>query len=107
LFDFFNSYPKVRILVNISQWPKTDMRWYLGVRCRKCQKPILFALDRTEGTGEGETVSAGKLVLTCTLDKCKHQADYSGAAVSRFQKKGSPTETRRNDESGKGRKHKR
>jgi len=93
--------------VNISQWPKTDMRWYLGVRCRKCQKPILFALDRTEGTGEGETVSAGKLVLTCTLDKCKHQADYSGAAVSRFQKKGSSTETRRNDESGKGRKHKR
>jgi hypothetical protein len=83
------------------------MRWYLGVRCRKCHKPILFALDRTEGSGGEETVSAGKLVLTCTLDKCRHQADYSGAAVSRFQRKRSPADNRRNDESGKGRKHKR
>ena len=93
--------------MNISQWPKTDMRWYLGVRCLKCHRPILFALDRTEGTGEGQTVSAGKLVLTCTIDKCKHQADYSGAAVSRFQRKSNPARTRRNDESGKSRKHKR
>ena len=72
--------------MNILQWPKTDLRWYLGVRCRKCRVPILFALDRTEGTGEGQPVSPGKLVLTCTLDECKYRADYTAAPVFRFQK---------------------
>ena len=36
--------------VHISRWPKAD-HWYLGVRCRKCRMPILFALDRREGEG--------------------------------------------------------
>ena len=95
--------------MNISRWPKTDMRWYLGVRCRKCRSPILFALDYSEGSGGGQTASTGKLVLTCSLDKCKHRADYSDAAVSRYQKQPSttPTPTGRNNEAGKGRKHKR
>ena len=89
--------------MNILQWPKTDLRWYLGVRCRKCKTPILFALDRTEGTGEGQPVTPGKLVLTCTREKCKHQADYSAAAVSRFQKQpDSPNVTVRKNESSKG-----
>jgi hypothetical protein len=62
------------------------VRWYLGVRCRKCRTPILFALDRSEGTGQTAPVSTGKLVLTCAIEDCKHQADYTAAAVSRFQK---------------------
>jgi hypothetical protein len=37
--------------------------------------PILFALDRAEGAGKRQPVSAGKLVLTCPLDNCRHQAD--------------------------------
>ena len=95
------------ILVNISRWPKPDMRWYLGVRCKKCHMPILFALDPTEGAGESKPAWAEKLVLTCTVDTCRHQADYSAAAVSRFQKQpGEPTDRGRNNESHKRRKHK-
>jgi len=82
------------------------MRWYLGVRCKKCRLPILFALDRTEGAEKREPLSAGKLVLTCPLDNCRHQADYTGAAVSRFQKQPvKPNETGEDNESTKGRKH--
>jgi hypothetical protein len=94
--------------VNILQWPKTDLRWYLGVHCQKCKVPILFALDRTEGTGEGQPMSPGKLVLTCTREKCKHQADYSTAAVSRFQKRPDTLNgNARKNESSKGAKRKR
>jgi len=46
----------------------------------------LFALDRSEGTEEEVTPLAGKLVLTCTTDKCRHRADYTAASVSRFRK---------------------
>jgi hypothetical protein len=69
--------------------------------------PIFFALDRSEGAKEGQPVSAGKLVLTCPLDECRHQADYTAAAVSRFQKmSGKPNEIERNNESSKSRKRK-
>jgi hypothetical protein len=68
----------------------------------------LFALDRTEGTEKREPLSAGKLFLTCPLDNCRHQADYTGAAVSRFQKQPvTPNETGKDNESTKGRKHNR
>ncbi len=78
------------------------MRWYLGVRCQNCHLPILFALDRSEGVGKPQPLSGGKLVLTCPLDNCRHQADYTGAAVARFQKQPvNPNETARNNESGK------
>ncbi len=73
--------------MNISRWPKTDTRWYLGVRCSKCRVPILFALDHSEGLGERQPPPADKLVLTCPLEKCGHRADYTSAAVARFQKK--------------------
>lgn len=77
--------------MHISHWPKADTRWYLGVRCKKCGAPILFALDRSEG--EGQPAAAGKLVLTCTMAECRHQADYSTAAVTRFQKQpGAPNQ---------------
>jgi len=72
--------------VHISKWPKADTNWYLGVRCRKCRTPILFALDRSEG-GQQFTPLA-KLVLTCSQAMCGYQADYSMARVSRFQKTG-------------------
>jgi hypothetical protein len=71
--------------VNIT-WAKADSRWYLGVRCRKCRLPILFALDRSDGTEDVKSFSAEKLVLTCTLEKCRHKADYTGATIMRFQK---------------------
>jgi hypothetical protein len=88
-----------------TSWARPDAQWYLGVRCRKCHLPILFALDRTDG--EGQPVSTWKLVLTCTVDNCKHQADYTAAAVSRFQKQSaSPKEPVRNDENSKGREQK-
>jgi hypothetical protein len=83
---------------------KPDAQWYLGVSCRKCQLPILFALDRTDG--EGQPVVTWKLVLTCTVDNCKHQADYTAAAVSRFQKPSASHESVRNREDSKGRKQK-
>jgi hypothetical protein len=78
------------------------MQWYLGVRCKKCRTPILFALDRSEGEGKGQPLLAGKLVLTCPLEKCRHQADYTGARLSRFLKQqGKPNEIGKNNESGK------
>ncbi len=70
--------------MHISRWPKVDTKWYLGVQCQKCGTPILFALDHSEG--DGQPLPPGKLVLTCSLAECRHQADYSTAAVSRFQK---------------------
>jgi len=88
-------------------WAKTDERWYLGVRCRKCHLPILFALDRTDGEQQ-QPVTTWKLVLTCSVDNCKHRADYTAAAVSRFQKSAdSSKEPARKHENTKGREHKR
>jgi hypothetical protein len=93
--------------LNISRWPKADTQWYLGVRCKKCDVPILFALDRSEGAKEGQPMSAGKLMLTCPLEECRHQSDYTAADVSRFQKmSGKPNEIGRNHETGKSRKRK-
>jgi hypothetical protein len=63
---------------------KVDTRWYLGVRCRKCCSAILFALDHSEG--DAQPVAPVKLLLTCPLTECRHQADYSNASVSRFRK---------------------
>jgi len=69
--------------------------------------PILFALDQSDGTKEGQPVSTGRLVLTCPVDECRHQADYTAAAISRFKKMlGTPNETGRNNERRKNRKHK-
>jgi hypothetical protein len=95
--------------VNISRWPKADLNWYLGVRCRKCRMPILFARDRSEGEGDVPPPLAGKLVLTCPLDTCRHQADYTASAIARFQKQpanADPIEIERENESSKSRKQK-
>jgi len=70
--------------VRISGWSKTEAAWYLGVHCGKCNSPILFAQDRSES--EQEFVPVAKLVLTCSQINCRHQADYSAATFSRFQK---------------------
>jgi len=70
--------------MRIPQWSKVDARWYLGVHCRKCDAPILFALDHSDG--ETQPSPAGKLLLTCARTECRHRADYSTAPVSRFQK---------------------
>jgi hypothetical protein len=71
--------------MRISRWSNVDTRWYLGVNCRKCGAPILFALDHSDG--EVRPAAPGKLVLTCLLSECRYQADYSAAMISRFQKK--------------------
>ena len=70
--------------MRISSWAKVDARWYLGVRCRKCDVPILFALDHSER--DAQPKAPGKLLLTCSGTECRHQADYSKATVLRFQK---------------------
>jgi hypothetical protein len=93
--------------MNVSSWPKADKQWYLGVRCRRCHLPILFAIDRSGGIGNVQALSAGRLVLTCTLETCGYRADYTTAAISRFQKEPvQPNETRTNGEN-KSRKRKR
>src|SRR2546427_7112562 len=76
-------------LMHITQWAKVNAKWYLGVRCHKCRSPILFALDRSDG--EREPAAPGKLVLTCAMAGCRHQADYTTAAVARFQKQPAAT----------------
>jgi hypothetical protein len=93
-------------LVNISRWPKAEDRWYLGVRCKKCRMPILFALDPNEGGRTDQPLLMGKLVLTCTMEKCRHQADYTVASVARFRKQTDKPEVRRAGENAKkGTKH--
>ena len=72
--------------MNVAYKSKIDLRWYLAVRCEKCKVPILFALDRGDGEENRPPPSAEKLVLTCTLEACKHKADYTTAAILRFQK---------------------
>ena len=74
------------------QWSRTDQRWYLGVHCRKCHSPILFAVDNSDGIQGPQTQPSAMLVLTCTIDGCKHKADYTGAVVLRLQK--SPADVR-------------
>jgi hypothetical protein len=92
--------------VNI-QWARTDQRWYLGVRCRKCHSPILFAVDHSEGVQGRQTPPPATLVLTCTIDKCKYKADYTGAVVLRLQKSPADVkETIRSTTSGKSGKRK-
>ena len=65
---------------------KTDDRLYVGVSCLKCETPILFAEDRSEG--QGPIAGWTRLVLTCPDAECRHQGDYSGAPIGRFQKVG-------------------
>jgi len=72
--------------MNISNWSRVDTRWYLAVCCEKCRVPIPFAIDRSDGAADRQPPPADKLVLTCTLDKCRHKADYTAAAILRFQK---------------------
>jgi hypothetical protein len=88
-----------------TSWPRPDERWYLGVSCRKCRSPILFAVDYSEGVQDRRAPPPDILVLTCNANACRHKADYTGAAVSRLQK--SPTDvnqtmrTTTNGKSGK------
>jgi hypothetical protein len=88
--------------VSSYSWSRTDTRWYLAVRCEKCELPITFGLDHSEDAKE--SLPAAKLVLTCTVDNCRHRADYTTAAVLRFQKHPAvANETRSKNESGKNR----
>jgi len=61
-----------------------DTQWYLGVKCAKCKTPILFAVDR--GDGSGQVAPMGRLVLTCSSATCRAKGDYTTTEVSRFQK---------------------
>ena len=61
----------------------------------------MFGLDHSEESKD--TRPAAKLVLTCAADNCRHNADYTAAAVLRFQKTAVAKETRSKDESGKNR----
>jgi hypothetical protein len=70
--------------MRIAQWAKVDARWYLGVHCLRCDTPILFALDHSDGAANPE--KPGKLLLTCSRTECGHMADYTRAKVSRFRK---------------------
>jgi hypothetical protein len=71
--------------MHLSGHPRSlEKRWYLGVLCRKCKAPILFARDFSDGKSDRQW--AGKLVLTCAAPECRSSADYSDAKISRFQK---------------------
>jgi len=72
--------------VKISRWSKTDTRWYLAVRCVKCESHIFFALDHGDGDEDRNSPPPEKLVLTCTLASCGLRADYTSAAIMRLQK---------------------
>jgi hypothetical protein len=88
-----------------TQWSRTDQRWYLGVLCRKCRSPILFAVDYSDG-GTNQMALTGMLMLTCTHEACKHKADYTDAIVLRFQKSMSTINQNRETISDKNRNRK-
>lgn len=69
--------------MNTWRGSKTDDRWYLGVLCRACRAPILFALDRSDGN---TVPPPAKLFLTCSEAGCGERGDYSKSAVKRYQK---------------------
>ena len=57
---------------------------YFGVLCSKCESPILFGVDPSDGNCPmNRTVI---LRLTCADNTCGWQDDYSEAPVSRFRK---------------------
>jgi hypothetical protein len=60
-----------------------DTTRYVGVRCEKCDRPILFGIERTSRTGAH---AAARLLLTCAEPSCRHRADYAEDRVSRFEK---------------------
>lgn len=91
--------------MNLTRPRKNDTRWYLGVRCQRCRTPILFGLDHSEGGREALPTSR-KLLLTCSLDKCRYRADYTAEKVLRFQKP-QANENERDNESSSDRKQKR
>ncbi|PYS01991.1 MAG: hypothetical protein DMG16_10655 [Acidobacteria bacterium] len=71
--------------MHLSGHPRAaNKRWYLGVLCRGCNTPILFARDFSDG--RSKLAAAAKLVLTCSEPNCGHRADYTDAKISRFQK---------------------
>jgi hypothetical protein len=73
--------------MKISRWSRIDTRWYLAVRCAKCQSPIFFALDYSDGVEDrNSSPPPEKLVLTCTLASCGLRSDYTSAAIMRLQK---------------------
>jgi hypothetical protein len=72
--------------MRISRWSKIDTRWYLAVRCEKCESPIFFALDHGDGVEGRNSPPPEKLVLTCTLASCGDKSDYTAAAIMRLQK---------------------
>jgi hypothetical protein len=72
--------------MKISRWSKADVRWFLAVRCEKCDGSIFFALDYGDGVEGRQNTPPGKLVLTCPLTGCGHKADYTAAAITRRQK---------------------
>ena len=59
-----------------------DKTTYVGVCCKKCNEPILFGVARSTMDPE----APAKLLLTCARPECRHQADYSAAAISRYTK---------------------
>ena len=65
-----------------------------------------FAVDRSSGIEKAQAPSVGRLVLTCMLETCRHRADYTAAAVSRFQKEPVNTNEIRTDGENKSRKRK-
>src|SRR5689334_22137247 len=77
--------------MNLSRWPKADTRQYLGVSCRRCRAPILFALDQSEG--ENQSLEPRRLFLTCQNLECLHQDDYSSAKMARYQKTSESTKS--------------
>ena len=67
-----------------SRWHHSEPRWYLGVRCNRCQSPILFALDHMDEADDSPKPTTARLVLTCTHEGCGHKADYTAADVLRI-----------------------
>ena len=72
--------------MKISRWSKIDTRWYLAVRCVKCESPIFFAIDYGDGVEDRNSPPPEKLVLTCALAGCGLRSDYTSAATVRLQK---------------------
>ena len=76
----------ISVALNVVCLPLLIFPWRATVwAANKWARLILFGLDRSEGN-EAEPSTPQRLFLTCKEPDCLHQADYSLAKVSRYQR---------------------
>jgi hypothetical protein len=57
-------------------------KWYLGVVCSECGRPLCIAPDPSEGKGPLPVERTASVHVECYL--CEHAADYQRSQIMRL-----------------------